>query len=116
MIFINVASLWPCVQLSWAGTRSEPRLGTVRPGGALHMYWGVTTLVSKYRLAVELWVIDRVQLHWAEYRVKNASDWQVFRLGLLLKEVGTGILCMVNPGCVIRLKTFVGKVAHLSRV
>ena len=48
--------------------------------------------------------------------MQNASDWQVFRLGLLLREVGTGILCMVNPGCVTRLKTFVGKVAHLSRV
>ena len=80
------------------------------------MYCGVTTLVSKYRLAVELWVVDRVQLHWAEYRVKNASDWRVFRLGLLLKEVGTGILSTVDPGCVTRLKTFVGKVAHLSRV
>ena len=55
------------------------------------MYCGVTTLVSKYRLAVELWVVDGVQLHWAEYRVKNASDWRVFRLGLLLKEVGTGL-------------------------
>ena len=80
------------------------------------MYCGVTTLVSKYRLAVELWVVDRVQLHWAEYRVKNASDWRVFRLGLLLKEVGTGILCKVDPGCVTRPKMFVGKVAHLSRV
>ena len=56
------------------------------------MYCRVTTLVSKYRLAVELWVVDRVQLYWAEYRVKNVSDWQVFRLGLLLKEVGTGML------------------------
>ena len=55
------------------------------------MYCGVTTLVSKYWLAVELWVVDWVQLHWADYRVKNASDWQVFRLGLLLKEVGMGI-------------------------
>ena len=54
------------------------------------MYYGVTTLVSKYQLVVELWVVDRVQLHWAEYRVKNASDWRVFRLGLLLKEVGMG--------------------------
>ena len=48
--------------------------------------------------------------------MKKASDWRVFRLGLLLKEVGTGILCMVDPGCVTRLKTFVGKVAHLCRV
>ena len=80
------------------------------------MYYGITTLVSKYRLAVELWVVDRVQLHWAEYGVKNVSDWQVFRLGLLLKEVGTRI---TRPGildCVTRLKMFVGKVAHLSRV
>ena len=23
--------------------------------------------------------------------MKNASDWRVFRLGLLLKEVGTGL-------------------------
>ena len=56
------------------------------------MYYSVTSLVSMYWLAVELWVVDRVQLHWAEYRVKNASDWQVFRLGLLLKKVGTGML------------------------
>ena len=48
--------------------------------------------------------------------MKNASDWRVFRLGLLLKEVGTGILHEVDPGCVTRLKTFVGKVAHLCRV
>ena len=80
------------------------------------MYCRVMILVSKYRLAVEPWVVDWVQLHWEEYRVKNASDWRVFRLGLLLKEVGTGILCKVDPGCVTRLKTFVGKVAHLSRV
>ena len=51
-----------------------------------------------------------------DYGVKKASDWRVFRLGLLLKEVGTGILCKVDPGCVTRLKTFVGKVAHLCRV
>ena len=56
------------------------------------MYCRVTILVSKYRLAVERWVVDRVQLDWAEYIVKNASDWQVFRLGLLLKEVGTGMI------------------------
>ena len=55
------------------------------------MYCGVTTLVFKYRLAVELWVVDWVQLHWAEYRVKNASDWRVFRLSLLHIEVGTRI-------------------------
>ena len=24
--------------------------------------------------------------------MKNASDWRVFRLGLLLKEVGTGMI------------------------
>ena len=61
------------------------------------MYCRVTTLVSKYWLAVELWVVDWVQLHWAEYRVKNASDWRVFRLGLLLKEVGMGIPCTGIP-------------------
>ena len=48
--------------------------------------------------------------------MKNAFDWRVFRLGLLLKEVGTGKLCKVDPGCVTRLKKFVGKVAHLCRV
>jgi len=48
--------------------------------------------------------------------VENTIDWRVFRLGLLLKEVGTGILCKVDPGGVTRLKTFVRKVAHLSRV
>ena len=80
------------------------------------MYCRVMILVSKYRLSVELWVVDWVQLHWAEYGVKNASDWRVFRLCLLLKEVGMGILCKIDPGCVTRLKTFVGKVAHLCRV
>ena len=48
--------------------------------------------------------------------MKNASDWRVFRLGLLLKEVGMGIPCTGIPDCVTRLKTFVGKVAHLCRV
>ena len=55
-------------------------------------------------------------MQWTEYGVENASDWRVFKLGLLLKEVGMGILCKVDPGCVTRLKTFVGKVAHLCRV
>ena len=38
MISINVALLWPCVQLFWAGARSDPRLGTVHLGGALHLH------------------------------------------------------------------------------
>ena len=48
--------------------------------------------------------------------VKTASDLLVFRLDLLLKEVGTRITRPGILGCVTRLKTFVGKVAHLSRV
>ena len=48
--------------------------------------------------------------------VEKASDWRVFRLSLLPMEVGTGQLHEVDPGCVTRLKTFVGKVVHLCRV
>ena len=35
--------------------------------------------------------------------MEKASDWRVFRPGLLPMEVGTGQLRVVVPGCVTRL-------------
>ena len=75
------------------------------------MYCRVTILVSKYRLAVELWVVDGVQLHWAEYRMKNASDWRVFSLGLLHIEVGTGITMIRYSRLCNKAKDVCGKIS-----
>ena len=61
-------------------------------------------------------IIIVILCHDYGYGVERASDWLVFRLDLLLKEVGTGKLLEIDPGFVTRLKTFVGKVAHLCRV
>ena len=75
MISINVALLWSCVQLSWAGTRGDPRLGSVCPGGALQLWSWLLTC-------------DQILAVWVYFGDKNAMRWM-----LVLCPCSMGMAC-----------------------